>query len=461
MHLERVSLMRLCLRPSSAISRGFWFSCLLASVVALHAEVIYLPLPGLEQAKQRASAIHCVDNLRRIVSAASFWALDNADQYPAALEAFTFELGDVSVLFCPADGSFSSPTNWTDLNWARISYEWVPLPDWSNPTQVCGRCKIHNNVAWAEGSVHELGGYHPGWPEIIAGPLEQYISPGSDARFQVRLAPDASSPLSFQWRRNTLYYVTNAVSRPDPENAGKLLWSTNREARFTVSALVGQTNQECILSAVTTNDSDFYSVAVSNNLGTAVSRETRLSVMPEVAAMAADPHWAEIICVNNLRQIGLLARLNRATLPDSLEAITNRFGLPLFGWPVALYCRADTDWTPALDWAGLDLKHTSYEMVPPDSLNPLAVYCRCKIHGFYLQSDGDVMWRPWFAGIQAPSDQTAQVNLRAFAGRTNVLEASKDLEHWEILASYGPDPGEFVYSEPRQVLQRFYRIRLE
>jgi hypothetical protein len=453
--------MRIHLQSASAIPRGLRISCLLASVFSLHAEVIYLPLPGLDQAKQRTATIRCVDNLRRIVSSAQTWALDNADQYPAEFQAFTFELGDPSILFCPADVSASSPTNWTDLNWARVSYEWLPLSDWYDPAPVCCRCKVHNNVAWAEGSVHELGGYHPGWPEIIAGPLDQYVSPGSDARFQVRIAPDASSPLSFQWRRNTLYFVTNAVSWPDPDHAGQLLWSTNREARFTVSVLAGQTNQECILSAVTTNDSDFYSVAVSNSLGTAVSREVGLRVMPEVVAMATDPKWAEIVCVSNLRQIGILARLNRETLPTSLDSMTNRFGLPLFEWPLALYCRADTNWTPSLDWAGLDLEKTSYEMLPPASLNPLAIYCRCKVHGFYLQSDGDVMWRPWFVGIQAPTEQTAQVRLRAFAGRTNTLEASKDLQHWDILTRYGPEPGEFVYSEPRQGPQRFYRIRLE
>ena len=37
----------------------------------------------------------------------------------------------------------------------------------------------------------------------------------------------------------------------------------------------------------------------------------------------------------------------------------------------------------------------------------------------------------------------------------------KDLEHWDVLARYGPEPGEFIYSEPRQSSQRFYRIRLE
>jgi hypothetical protein len=450
------------IRSSFSSSLALFFCALLSFAGPVGAEVIYLPMAGMEHAKQRVASLHCVANLRQIISAANLWAQDNGDHYPYGLATFTSELGDPSLLICPADMSYAAPTNWAELDWEQVSYEWNQLPDWSNTSSVCCRCKIHNIVGWAEGSVHELGGYRNGWPEIMAGPLDQYVSPGSSAHFEVRIAPDAAEPLTFQWLRNTLYYVTNIVSRPDLDNAGKLLWATNRLPRFTVAALPNQTNRGCVLPVVSTNDSDFYSVAVSNHLGTAISREAGLQVMPEVATMAVDADWAEIICVNNLRQLGvLIEQLNGGTRPQRLEELTNHFGLSLFEWPVALHCRADTNWVPTEDWDGLDLAQTSYAMVQHATTNPLAIYCRCKVHGFYLQANGEVMWRPRLTLIEMQTGGMTHVGLRIFGGRRNILEGSSDLEHWLRLQDYGPEPGESVFSEAREGRPRFYRIRAE
>jgi hypothetical protein len=449
--------MRVRLRYLPAFSLNLF---ILFSHITGTAQVIYFPHAAAELLKQRASEIHCVNNLKQILLSAQVWAMDNSDHFPPDFQTFALELGDPSLLVCPADVSYAAPTNWAALDWSRLSYEWLAQPDWLNPTNPCCRCRIHNNVAWVEGSVHQLGGYHAGWPEILAGPVGQYVVPGTDARFEIKVAEDAAAPLSFQWRRDTLYFVTNAVSEPDPDNAGQLLWFTNRIARFMVALLPDQTNQQCLLANVSTNETDFYSVAVSNSVGIAVSAEVGLQVTPNVSAMAADPSWAVNICINNLREMGLLVKwMNRDPLPDNLNEMTNRFGQPLFGWPVALHCPADTNWSPTMSWTDVDL--TSYEIVPGDPLNPLAVYCRCKVHGFYLQPDGGVMWRPLLSSIVASTNSLVQLSLRTFAGRTNILEACSDLKKWERLANYGSQVGDFLYSESRQNPHKFYRIRLE
>ena len=170
-----------------------------------------------------------------------------------------------------------------------------------------------------------------------------------------------------------------------------------------------------------------------------------------------------IYCLNNLKQISLLANIwaeehgNRK--PQNLSEMTNRFGLPIFGWPIVLFCRSDTARTAPADWPGFDFANTSYEIVPGDEQNPYAMFCRCKVHGFYAQMDGDAISAPRFSAINH-TNGSVELVLLVFAGQTNVLEASVDFVNWTNLAAYSGAPGLVSFSETATAPHRFYRIRV-
>jgi hypothetical protein len=431
-----------------------------AAGISVRSEIVFWPLPGLEAAKQRALSIGCVRNLSQIGFAAQLWSSDHGDQVPAGFQVFTNELASPAVLFCPTDAGRLTPTNWSDLDWSKIDYTWIsntPLAI----TNISGTCRIHTHALQVDGFV-QFGTERSGWPALVAGPIGQDATPGSEVQFQARIAPDALVPVSFQWRREHLYYTTDVTFVSDPDAPGSGYWRTNRLANFTVTNLAGQTNPSLSLQNVQTNDSDYYTVAVSNVMGTSVSSHARLGVDAAVSA-TTNEDWSRVLCLNNLKQIDLLARIwsldHDDHRPQSLSEMTNRFGLPLFEWPLVLFCRSDTARTAPADWPGLDFAKTSYEIVPGDEQDPYAVFCRCKVHGFYAQMDGQVISGPRFTAINRTNNSVALV-LVVFAGRINLLEASVDFVNWTNLATYSGAPGILSYNEITTSPFRFYRIRL-
>jgi hypothetical protein len=433
--------------------------------ISLRAEIIYWPLTALDLAKQRALSISCVNNLKSIVLAARFWSSENGSRYPPGIQAFTNELQLPAVLFCPADFGRPVSTNWDGFDWEQIDYEWMPLANWDNAADICCKCRIHDNVAFVDGSVRQLGGYPRGWPAIVAGPLRQYATPGSEVRFEVGIAPGAVVPVSYQWRREQLHYVTNVtfVADPDDPNAGQ--WTTNRRGDFIVTVLSGETNSSYVIPNAQTNHSDYYSVVVSNTIGASASSASQLFVDPSVSSMATNNYWSAVNCANNLKQIGLFGRIwagdHNDHMPQSLSAMTNSFGLPIFGWPVVLFCRFDAARTVPADWTGVDFANTSYEVFPVDDEDLDAVFCRCKVHGFYAQVSGEVVFKPRFTGIKLLTNKTTELTFMAFAGQTNLLEASTDLANWARLNTYLSTNGNFVFYDTNNLTRRFYRIRTE
>ncbi len=458
------SLPKLAIRALTALA-------LVAAVdaISLGAEIIYWPLTALDLAQQRASSINCVNNLKQIVLAARVWSSENGGHCPAGIQVFTNQLGSPAVLFCPANVGHQIATNWDGFDWEQIDYEWIPEANWNNLDDIACKCRIHDNVARVNGSVDwPQFGYRSGWPAIVAAPLDQCATPGSEVRFEVHIAPNVLLPVSYQWRRAHLYYVTNVTFVPDPDTPDGGYWTTNRRGNFTITLLSGGTNSSYVIPDAQTNHSDYYSVVVSNTLGATASRESRLFVDPSVASMAIDNYWSAVNCVNNLKQIALFGRMSASDhgehLPQSLSTMTNSYGLPVFGWPIVLYCRFDTARTAPADWTGVDFANTSYEVLPVNlsvDEDPYAPFCRCKVHGFYAQANGEVIWKPRFNGIRLLTNNTIELSLTVFAGQTNLLEASTNVVDW---ATLGPGPstnGNLLFYETNRHPQRFYRIRTE
>ena len=119
----------------------------------------------------------------------------------------------------------------------------------------------------------------------------------------------------------------------------------------------------------------------------------------EQQALAQARERAQSIqCVNNLKQIGLAARVwaldNRDSEPDNREVFPSDF-LSMsneLSTPKILVCAGDTNRPVATDWASFSAANCSYEYLAPNgsSDDPLRVLARCPIHGNIGLCDGSV-----------------------------------------------------------------------
>jgi len=181
-----------------------------------------------------------------------------------------------------------------------------------------------------------------------------------------------------------------------------------------------------------------------------------------ISLVVTSEFWSAVHCINNLKSIGLFGQLwsydHDPHMPQSLSEATNSFGLPIFGWPLVLFCRADTARTPPADWPGLDLANTSYELVPGDDQDFTRMFCRCKVHGFYYNRDSGVVSWPWFSRVRR-SGNTTELGFTVPTSKTNRLEASTDLLNWTVLVNYVGTNGSFWFYDTNSASRRFYRIR--
>jgi hypothetical protein len=100
-------------------------------------------------------------------------------------------------------------------------------------------------------------------------------------------------------------------------------------------------------------------------------------------------------CVNNLKQIGLAARMwanehKTNLLPLDWLAMKNELPTPRL-----LTCPADTARRPAVSWEQFDGSSVSYELpsAAPDERDPSTVYSRCSVHGSIGLTDGSAIMK--------------------------------------------------------------------
>src|SRR5439155_12737122 len=98
-----------------------------------------------------------------------------------------------------------------------------------------------------------------------------------------------------------------------------------------------------------------------------------------------------IACINNLKQIGLAARVwakdNYDILPPNWLSMSNELSTPK-----VLVCPADTTRTAAENWASFSAANVSYEFLNPNGSETEAqvVLARCPSHNHICLSDGSV-----------------------------------------------------------------------
>lgn len=99
----------------------------------------------------------------------------------------------------------------------------------------------------------------------------------------------------------------------------------------------------------------------------------------------------KVACVNNMKQLGLAARLwendNRGVLPPDILSMTNELNTPKI-----LVCPADTNRLAAANWPAYTAANCSYEFLAPSGsiTEPNRVMFRCPIHDNVGLCDGSV-----------------------------------------------------------------------
>src|SRR5260370_13557956 len=113
----------------------------------------------LQQAKNEAQSVQCVNNLKLIGLAARIWANDHNDVSPPDFISMKDELVTPKFLFCPADAAAIHVTEWPQLNPSSISYRFLnPNGDMGDPTKLLTKCPIHGHVGLSDGSEYRKHG---------------------------------------------------------------------------------------------------------------------------------------------------------------------------------------------------------------------------------------------------------------------------------------------------------------
>ncbi len=127
-------------------------------------------------------------------------------------------------------------------------------------------------------------------------------------------------------------------------------------------------------------------------LGAAGILLTLVSLALVLPALAKGKSKAQSIsCINNLKQIGLAARIyandNKGAFPADFEAMKNELNSPKI-----LCCPGDGSKTRAESWAGLGPNNVTYLWMGAglnqEKLNPTQVIARCPIHENTAHADG-------------------------------------------------------------------------
>lgn len=108
-----------------------------------------------------APARRCLTNLKQIGLGGRLWAVDHDDKMPADFLSMRGELGQPALLVCPSDLKWNrgSPTNWSQVAEAQISYEMVSPgieDNEENANKEYVRCPIHRHVVYVGGSTGKL-----------------------------------------------------------------------------------------------------------------------------------------------------------------------------------------------------------------------------------------------------------------------------------------------------------------
>lgn len=109
---------------------------------------------AVNEQRDRASSIRCINNLKQLGLAARIWANDNADVLPPDLASMPDEISSPRVLVCPADTARLAAANWASFTMANCSYQYLAASaSVAEASRIAFRCPIHGHICLCDGSV--------------------------------------------------------------------------------------------------------------------------------------------------------------------------------------------------------------------------------------------------------------------------------------------------------------------
>lgn len=116
---------------------------------------------AMQEARDKAMRINCVNNMKQIGLAVRLWEQDNDGMSPPNFLVMSNELGStkIQILVCPADTNRQAGSDWASLTAANCSYEYLGASEkdleWV-PNRVLTRCPIHGTIGLSDGSVQQI-----------------------------------------------------------------------------------------------------------------------------------------------------------------------------------------------------------------------------------------------------------------------------------------------------------------
>lgn len=127
--------------------------------IATPAGLTQQELDALAEAKARAQAIACVNNLKQVGLAVRLWESDHNNVHPPDFLSMSNELSTPKILFCPGNTNHPTVKTWADFATTSSSYEFltagVATAD-TDPQRIMTYCRTHNNFGMCDGSVQML-----------------------------------------------------------------------------------------------------------------------------------------------------------------------------------------------------------------------------------------------------------------------------------------------------------------
>lgn len=109
----------------------------------------------LQQLKDEAQSVRCVNHMKQIALAAIIWANDYNDVFPPDLVTMKNELTTPKILFCPGETGVTPVSEWEALNPSTITYRYLNAGGSDRePEKVLLTCPFHGHTALSDGSVH-------------------------------------------------------------------------------------------------------------------------------------------------------------------------------------------------------------------------------------------------------------------------------------------------------------------
>ena len=397
-----------------------------------------LPTPWLLTAHEAAISVGCMNHLRQIGVSAALFASDNGDTLPRSFADLAGTGLTPAALHCLADVLHPVPVDFSD---ASATYRLdSPGAQTTDPECRVASCPIHGHFTVVSGTLVQGTNRYP--PRLIVGhPLSRTVAPGRTSTLEVLLGDPALGPFSFQWRRQQVFDATGAP--------------------FSNTVVIaGATNATFVITNAAPEHEGYYDVLVWDAQGGCQRSHMAYVRVEPLANAAVDP---SVACLNNLKGIGLAARLYAASHQDAFPTALAELP-PFLGWPLTLFCPTDPRRIAPVSWQGMDFEDTSYTFnagVWPGGFDVLAT---CRIHGYSVLADGSVAADPprllWPG---PPDDAGLRLVIVGLPNTVTVLESSPDLAIWSPVATNTMTSGMVWWTNTiwRAVGAGFFRVRVE